>query len=190
MENSNSPTLPPSTSGDEHLETCPHARRRHGFVAGLVLGVLGAGLVGFAIGATMPVAEAALGAYSHHRHGGGPATAEAAREHAGFFVGFALHRLDATPEQEDSVKKIVDDAIGELFPVIEEHRANRDELRSIFGAATIDREAIENLRTEELALADTMSRIVASAVADSAEVLSAEQRTELLERLERFRHHR
>ena len=42
------------------------ARRRRGFLAGLVLGVVGTGLAGFAIGASMPVAHAAIGAIAHH----------------------------------------------------------------------------------------------------------------------------
>ena len=60
--------------------------------------------------------------------------------------------------------------------------------RSILSGPTIDRAAIEKLRAEEMALADTLSRTVAAALADSAEVLTPEQRTELLERLGRFHH--
>ena len=164
-------------------------RRRHGFVTGLVLGAFGAGLVAFAVGVTMPGAEAALGVLAHRGAGpDGPPTAEEAHEHAEFFVGFALHRLDATAEQQDRVQKIVSTAIDDLFPVIEKHRADREELRGILAEPTIDRAAIEKLRVQEVALADTMSRIVATAVGDSAEALTAEQRTEFLDRLDRFRH--
>ncbi|MFN2427082.1 MAG: periplasmic heavy metal sensor [Candidatus Binatia bacterium] len=166
-------------------------RRRRGFVTGLLLGIVGAGLVGFAVGATMPTAEAALGALAH---GGfrsshdGPPTPEEAKEKAEFFVGFALHRLDATDEQEENVQKIVDRAIDEIFPVIHEHRANRDEFRSILAGPAIDRAAIEKLRAEEMALAESLSRTLASALADTAEALTTEQRTALVERLERFHH--
>lgn len=178
---------------DHNNHHCP-GRRRRGFVAGLLLGIVGAGLLGFAIGAATPAAEAAFGAMS--RRGGdnggdhdGPPTPAEAKDHAEFFIAFALHRLDATPDQQDRVQKVVDGAIDELFPVVEKHRANREALRAILGAKTIDRAAIERLRVEELALADNLSRIVATAVGDSAEVLSAEQRTDLLDRLESFRHH-
>ena len=172
---------------DHH--NCPN-RRRRGFVAGLLLGIIGAGLLGFAIGAATPAAEAAFGAMSRRGgdHGGPPTPAEA-KDHAEFFIAFALHRLDATPDQQDRVQKVVNGAIDELFPVVEKHRANREALRAILGAKTIDRAAIEKLRVEELALADNLSRIVATAVGDSAEVLSTEQRTDLLDRLESFRHH-
>jgi periplasmic protein CpxP/Spy len=188
------PTLESPQSEPEHdRSSCPHNHRRRGFLAGLALGVLGAGLVGFAIGATMPAAEAAIGALAHRGFGGdhdGPPTAEEAKERAEFFVGFALHRLDATPDQQDRVQKIVDGAIDDLFPSVDKHRANREQLRSILAGPTIDRAAIEKIRGEEIALADAMSKTLAAAIADSAETLSVEQRTALAERLARFhRHH-
>ena len=192
------PALPPASShpaeqDDHQAGKCPH-RRRHGFIAGLVLGVLAAGLIGFAIGATMPVAEAAFGAAAAHHFaggplaGGGPPTAEQARDHAQFFAAFALHRLDATPDQQERVEKIVDGAVDELMPVIEMHRANRDELHAVLQAQTVDRAAIEKLRSEEIAAADSHSRLLASAIGDPAEVLTAQQRTELIDHIERFQH--
>jgi len=190
MQDSSIPALPPAAAAsDEHTHTCPHSRHRRGFAAKLVVGILGAGLVGFAIGAAMPVAEAAMGAMARHSDSpGGPPSLEEARDHAEFFVAFALHRLDATPDQEDRVHKVVDGAIDNLFPVIGKHRANREELRNILSSPTIDRSAIEKLRVEELALADELSRTLAGAIGDTAEILSPEQRTTLIERLDRFRH--
>jgi protein CpxP len=194
METQNLPSLPnlpdrapfssPSSSG-------PRERRRRGFLAGIALGALVAGLVGFAIGAATPVANAALGALGRHGlgHGAGtPPSPEEIREHAGFFVGFALHRLDATPDQEERVQKIVGSAIDELFPVVTRHRANRDALHEILVAPAIDREAIEKLRAQEMELADSLSRVLATAIGDAADVLSSEQRSTLVEHLQRFRH--
>jgi protein CpxP len=173
----------PSTPGPD----ATYSRRRRGFLGGLLLGTLGAGLVGLAIGATMPAAEAALGVMAHRSFGDdGPPTPEHVKEHAEFFVGFALHRLDATDEQQDKVQSILDGAIDEAFPIVQEHRANKDELRTILAGPTIDRAAIEKLRVEEIALVDSLSKTLAGAIADSAEVLTLEQRTELAERLERF----
>ncbi len=178
--------IPTSPASDPDAR---YARRRRGFLGGLLLGTIGAGLVGFAIGATMPAAEAALGAFAHRGFGDdGPPTPEEVKEHAEFFVGFALHRLDATDEQEEKVQSIVDGAIDNAFPVVAEHRANRDELRTILAGPTIDRAAIEKLRGEEVALVDSLSKTLAGAIADSAEVLTLEQRTELIERLARFHH--
>jgi len=190
MNTYDTPALPSSSSSDPNHEvpesSCPN-RKRRGFVAGLVLGVIGAGLIGFAIGATMPVAEAALGAIS--RAGDGPPTLEEARDHAEFFAAFALHRLDATPDQQQRVEKIIDGTVDSLFPIVEKHRSNRDQLHAILEAPTIDRAAIERLRVEEIGLADNLSRVVASALGDTAEVLTTEQRAELIQHLDRFRHH-
>jgi protein CpxP len=199
------PAIPPSTSStDPSIPSdladladlasrsepgCP-GRTRHGFFAGLLLGVLAAGLVGFAIGATMPVADAAIGALSHRfgSDAGGPPTIEEARDRAEFFAAFALHRLDATPDQEKRVQTIVDGLVADVFPLAEKHRANRDALHAILAAPTIDRAAIERLRSEEIALADSFSRAAATAIADTGDVLTTEQRAALMERLARFRH--
>jgi protein CpxP len=54
----------------------------------------------------------------------------------------------------------------------------------LLGAATIDREAAEKLRAERIAAADEASRKLTTALLDAAEVLTAEQRAELLEHFE------
>lgn len=205
MEDRNNPlpTLPPSS--EETRKTAPGSDsgsrcegRPRGFLRGILFGAVAAGLIGVAIGATMPTAEAAWHAYDRMQErgegrgpgpdGGGPPSAEEMGDHAEFFVAFALHRLDATDEQEDRVLDIVDAAIDQATPLIEKHRNNREALRGLLTASTIDRAALEALRAEEIAMADTLSRTLVGAIADSAEVLTAEQRAELAEHLERFRH--
>jgi protein CpxP len=207
MEDRNNPlpTLPPSS--DESRKSSPtgdtelrNEARPRGFVRGLLLGGVAAGLVGIVIGATMPTAEAAWHAYDRVQergegrgpggHGDGPPSVEEMGEHAEFFVSFALHRLGATDEQEGRVLDIVDAAIGQASPLIEKHRTNREALRGLLTASTIDRSALEALRAEEIAMVDTLSRTLAGALADSAEVLTAEQRAELAEHLQHFRHRR
>jgi Spy/CpxP family protein refolding chaperone len=46
-------------------------------------------------------------------------------------------------------------------------------------APTIDRTAIERLRAEQIALADTASKRIAQALADATEVLNPEQRRKI-----------
>ncbi len=48
---------------------------------------------------------------------------------------------------------------------------------------TIDRGAMEKLRAEQIALADTVSKRVVQALGDAAEVLSPEQRRKLNDRI-------
>ena len=55
---------------------------------------------------------------------------------------------------------------------------------------TLDRTAIEALRTDQLALADQASKRFAQAVGDIAEVLTPEQRRKLDERVAEWREHR
>jgi len=168
--------------------TQPNRRR---FLTGILLGSMVAGLVGYAIGSTVPVADAALHAMSRHRpgfgHGHGP---EQMREHAGFILSFALHRLDASAEQEEQIQAIADAALDEIEPLAEQHRESKEAIRALLTAETIDRAALEELRVTELALADAFSRAVVRSVGDAAEVLTLEQRTALAEHLGRFRHRR
>jgi len=94
MEESFNPasSTPPTSSAQP-------GRRR--VLAGILLGSMLAGLVGYAIGSTVPVADAALHAMSRHRpgfghgHGHGP---EQMREHAGFILSFVLHCFDVSVE--------------------------------------------------------------------------------------------
>ena len=65
--------------------------------------------------------------------------------------------------------------------------ATGKELHDLLLANTIDRAALEQLRTERLADAERISKNLVSALADVAEVLSPEQRKLLDERINQFR---
>jgi Spy/CpxP family protein refolding chaperone len=64
-------------------------------------------------------------------------------------------------------------------------RTARAKAIALMSAPTIDRAAIETLRVEQIGLADTASKRIAQALADTAEVLSPEQRVKLAERMQR-----
>ena len=53
----------------------------------------------------------------------------------------------------------------------------------------IDRAKLEELRQQQIAMAESASRLLADAIADIAEVLTIEQRAELLEHARRHRDH-
>ena len=68
------------------------------------------------------------------------------------------------------------------------HSAGKQAL-AITSAPTIDRAAMERLRAEQVALADSVSKRITQAFADAAEVLTPEQRQKVAGRLtERMEH--
>lgn len=92
-----------------------------------------------------------------------------------------LDEIDATPEQQAQIWKIVDDARAELTPVGREMRAARGEVLELLTAPTVDRAAAETLRAERFAAMDAASRRMTAALLDAAEVLTPEQRAKIAE---------
>ncbi len=84
--------------------------------------------------------------------------------------------LDATADQQAKVANIAKAAVADLRPLREKAQAARAQAITLLTAPTIDRTAIERLRTEQIGLADTASKRIAQALADAADVLSPEQR--------------
>jgi len=67
------------------------------------------------------------------------------------------------------------------------HEQHRDAFVALLGEAQIDRDKLEALRAQELALAGDASTVLTNALADIADTLSLEQRAELLEHAGRHR---
>ena len=167
----------------------PKRNSRGRFLTGLLSG----GLIGMLLtGAfTMFSADAHYGAWRHGRghHGFGHhgfEDASAAAERAGTFTDWILSRIDASQEQREQIKTIVQNAVGDLIPLREQHAANRESLIEALKQSTIDRDKLGELRQATLELADTASSRIIEAIADSGEALTPEQRTQLLEMAERF----
>lgn len=108
----------------------------------------------------------------------------------GPFGGFGLERalksVDTTKEQRQRIWAIVDAARTEIRPMIGDLDDRRDRLAALVRAETLDRAAIETLRKEALATADAVSARALEAFIQAAEVLTPEQRTELLEKRRSF----
>lgn len=99
--------------------------------------------------------------------------------------------VDASPEQTEKLRAILQSTADEVKPVRAQMRQNRNEGMALFGAASIDRDAIESLRAQQMELAETLSRRLTTALAEMAEVLTPEQRQKLIRRMERAGpHHR
>ena len=127
----------------------------------------------------------ALWGRHHRQHSMDP---ERAREHAEFAVSWLLYRVDGTDEQESRINQIVATLIDDVLSGAEQHRGNHQALIDEFSGAEIDRDALERIRGSELELIDALSVRVVGALADVAEVLTSEQRLELIERSQRLRH--
>jgi periplasmic protein CpxP/Spy len=161
---------------------------RVGWIAvGLVGGLLAGGASVWAVGRDDFGGGMGRHRFMHRLHGG-PADPSAAREHVKTGVRWALGFVDATPEQEQRVQAIAQDALADLLPLRERHRANRTAIHEALAGGTVDREALEQARRSELKLADQASARLAQAVADAADVLTPEQRSQLAEAAARFHH--
>jgi Spy/CpxP family protein refolding chaperone len=110
---------------------------------------------------------------------GGPLTTEQLVDRADRAVRHVAIELDATPEQQQKLEAIVKGAVTDLAPLRDKARATHQKVRELLTATTVDRAAIEKLRAEQVATMDTLSKRIAQAVGDAAEVLSPDQRRKL-----------
>ncbi len=95
--------------------------------------------------------------------------------------------IDATQAQQENIIALVAAVAKDLKPVHDRMRATGKEIRDLLLADTIDRTALETLRAARLADAERISKNLAGALADVAEVMSPAQRKLLDERIKQFR---
>ena len=164
----------------------PPARKRRGrrwlFIATIAL----------AAGLTGAVASRAVSQHRWHGPGFMSGTFDPARveDRADRAVRHIAIEIDATGEQQDKLRAIVKGAIKDLLPVREKALSARQRGRVLLTQPTVDRAAIEALRSEQLALADAGSKRLAQAIGDIAEVLTPEQRRKIDDRLTEMRERR
>jgi len=125
--------------------------------------------------------------YGHHGRGfmGGqldPAKAEARIERMVKRIGF---EVDATPEQRAKLTEIAKSAAKDLQPLRQKVQDARKRGMELLTAATVDRGAIERLRSEQIQAADATSKRLSQALADAADVLTPEQRKKAAEHFQK-----
>jgi len=120
------------------------------------------------------------GHWGHHRMD----NPEEAREHVEDAAEWMLDHVDASDAQQEKVQAILRESVDEFVDMAQQHHANRDALIKAFTQPTIDRQALESIRRDELQVAEAASNKMVKTLADVAEVLTPEQRRELLERFE------
>jgi periplasmic protein CpxP/Spy len=162
----------------EDRTSLPTSGGRRRFLAGLVTG----GLLGSIL---------ASGAGIYARANASPAAwfAGGRGERAAFAIDWTLHRIDAAEEQRQQIQTIAQAALKDLLPLGEQHRQYRQALREALIQPTINRDTLEGIRGAALQLADTASSRLVEAIADAAEVLTAEQRIKLAELVDRRHRH-
>jgi protein CpxP len=95
--------------------------------------------------------------------------------------------VDASEEQRVAVDGILDRSVEEGFALMGEREDLHEQISVLLSASEVDREALEALRAQQIEFADAVSRQLTNHLAEIAEVLTPEQRSELAELHERFR---
>jgi Spy/CpxP family protein refolding chaperone len=105
----------------------------------------------------------------------------AAKEHIATVSDFVLRSVSATEEQKQRTRQITDRLVDQVRPLVERHRALHEAMVAELAKPEIDRAAIEKLRQDGIALADEASKIALAGVEDIGDVLTPDQRKELVE---------
>ena len=148
----------------------------------------------FAVGALSGGAVVtATDAWSHWGRWGGPMGhhGDPARwkGHMEDHALFWLDRIDATDEQREAIRGIIDEAADDLAGAVGEHRTLRREWLTGLERPELDADELEALRAKHVALLDRKSRRALGAIVEAGSVLTVEQRGELVEMLS-WRHRR
>jgi len=90
-----------------------------------------------------------------------------------------LTEVDATADQKARIHEILKGAMQSMGPVHQQLMSAHGDLHRLLIAPTIDRAALEKLRSDSIANVDQASRTLVGALADAAEVLTPDQRAKL-----------
>lgn len=143
------------------------------------------------VAALAGAATAGFGRHGGHGwHRGGHGDPEAMREHMGFALDFGLRKLNATEEQQAAIQAIADRTFESMLARHADRERVHIVLRSLIESDEIDRAALEELRTSQLAEFDEASQELVVAAADALEVLTLEQRQQLVAHFDEHRSRR
>jgi protein CpxP len=165
-------------------EQPPSPKQRNGR-RGMFLGALLA--VALVAGLTGSLLSTAFGQGFGWSHGGwhgggfmrGPLTPAQIDDRIDRMTKHMAIELDATSDQQVKIANIAKAAAADLRALRDKAQAARTQAVTLLTAPTIDRSAIDRLRAEQMTLAETASKRIAQALADTAEVLNPEQRRKI-----------
>jgi protein CpxP len=194
---SNQTPSTPSTPAFPAVSTpATEARPRRGGLAkyavllAMGLGILGAGAFATNSFSQGPGFMPAFGPGPGFGHGpgfwgGGPGGGQfdpaRAAERADHMVRHIAVEIDATADQQQKLRDIAKNAVKDMLPLREKMAGTRQQARDLLLGQTVDRAAIEKLRSERIATMDALSKRMTQALTDAAEVLTPEQRKKLSE---------
>jgi protein CpxP len=166
-----------TTSGPTRAKAHP---ARRWIIAGVLLAAIG----------TVATAGATMGGHGPSKHGHshahGKMTAGGMEKHVDKMVEHLLS--DGTADQRSKLKAIAKDAHKDLLPVHQQFHDAHKQAMVLLSAPTIDRVALEQLRTVQMDRMDTATKRILTAVADASEVLTPEQRVKFAEHLKKRMH--
>ncbi len=178
-----------SSTGSSNQDQVPPSNRRSGRRGAFVMALLAVALVAGIAGSMLSTAFGQ--GYSWHRISwhdrgflGGSLTPAQIDDRIDRMTKHIAIELDATQDQQAKLASIAKAAIADLRPLQEKAQAARAQAVTLLTASSIDRTAIERLRTEQVGLAETASKRFAQALADAADVLSPEQRRKVADWME------
>lgn len=124
-------------------------------------------------------------------HGSDGDDASAFRRHAERMLDRALDEVDATDAQTTQIQSIGSEIFELVATAHADGRNDGDALREALSAEQVDRAALEAIRSAHVERADALSEAIATRLADALEVLTPDQRQQLIARADEFRaHHR
>ena len=169
------------STSDSNSAVTPRVRRPLRTVAALGT-VIGA--VALAAGA---LAQGATGTACHHgpHHGthaanAGPADVAA---HVDQMLQHIYIETGATPAQQAQIEPLVQAAATDLMPLHDRFHAEHGRMLALLGANPIDRAGLEEARQAQLNVIDQASKEIVQLLADTAGVLTPEQRKVIADKL-------
>lgn len=146
-------------------------------------GGMGKGMRHFAVEASHYGQMVHKARFFHRR----PKTIEDAQKRAERMAKHFAIEVDANSEQTEKLVELARGVAGDVFPIRKSIKEVRKEGIEILSANTVDRARLEELRTEQFAKFDEISKRLTTALADAAEVLEPDQRQELAQRAKEWR---
>ncbi len=103
------------------------------------------------------------------------------REHIDGHLAFVLRQLEATEEQEEAIRQVVEQSIPDMVALHAEGRALREQFSQALLGPDVDYQQLQGIREQIRELADQASDLAVQRLGAISEVLEEEQRAKILE---------